>query len=248
MRLTIRHRYIPTTPAKSISVLRHALTADNKEMQQQITDWVESGGNLDWRAPNGWTLLHLSAQCGNESMIRFLIEHGADIESRAEYGETPLMLACDYRWTDAKIDPSVVKTLLDLGANPNAENHDGRTALSFIFLLDTPEGKEITALLKERGALQIPGISATCPECGAPESSQMRERGVRVTFNGVFAEFPCPGCGVEEQVDRDTIDKRQGVQVLCPSCGVVAHIPPSVWCKTCGSGLSTGWQSSVKKA
>jgi len=236
---------IPAKPDEVTNVLRKALFPqnDNNELHQQLVHWVESGGNLDWRTPNGWTLLHLAAQCGNEKMIRFLIERGSDIEARDNEGLTPLMLACETGYTSLRLNPSVVKTLLELGANPNSEDFEGRRASSLVRLLASPAAEKITALLEQHGAQKVPGKTATCPECGAPESVHMKDRGVQVTLHGVFAGFSCPHCKKEEQVPLDAIDKAWGLQVSCPSCHRDVFVPPTVWCKTCGIGLSTGWQT-----
>jgi ribosomal protein L37E len=236
---------VAATPAEVTDILRGAIAADESKEQRQLIEWVESGGDLNWRTPNGWTLLHLAAQVGSERMLRFLVAHGADLDARDTEGETPLMLACEIGYAALRMNPSVVKALLDLGADVNAEDHQGRTALRLVRLLESSKAKEITALLEQHGAEKIPGKTATCPECGAPESVRMRDRAVQVTFNGVFAGFSCPQCQTEEQVPLDAIDKVRGVQVSCPSCGRTAFVPPTVWCDTCGNGLSTGWQSSI---
>lgn len=142
---------IPSTPLKVTEILQTAMS-DGDDNLQKIIRWVESGGDLQWRTPNGWTLLHLAAQRGNEKMVRFLLGHGAEIESLDTRHETPLMLACDTRWVALRMSPSTVARLLDSGANPNVEDIDGITALRLIQRSGMDEAKEIAALLEEHGA------------------------------------------------------------------------------------------------
>jgi len=84
-----------------------------------------------------------------------------------------------------------------------------------------------------------------CTECGFPDIFYMEERGYHITISGAFAEYSCPGCKKELTFQFEYRDKATGIQVLCGSCRTVAYVPPSVWCKTCGKGLSTGWQKQI---
>ena len=85
---------------------------------------------------------------------------------------------------------------------------------------------------------------SACPECGAPDSTELAARGVVVTRFRTLATFACHRCKAQHKVDLTFIDKTEGVDVRC-SCGGIDHIPPLVWCQPCGQGLSTGWQSKV---
>jgi hypothetical protein len=184
------------------------------------------------------TLLHYAAMLDNERMARFLLDHGANVNAEAKFKMTPLLWACK------SISTSVVPLLLDRGANPNAQAKDGHTALQFIRHSGLDAAENAAKLLISRGAVATPGKDSACPECGAPYSAEMAKRGVRITINREYAEFACLGCKKQAQADLEHIDKAKGVRVLC-SCGATTYIPPSVWCKTCGGGLSTGWQKQI---
>lgn len=236
---------IPVMRAETSRVLQDALKAEESEQLARIVRWIESGGNLDWRATNGWTLLHLAAQCGNEKIIRLLLSRGANIEALDEDKGTPLMLACNTGFS-GKLSSSVVALLLDRGANPNAKDQNGNTALSLIRSSRINEAEKIAQLLMNRGSTSTPGKDSPCPDCGAPFSEDMARRDVMVTFQGAFAEFGCLECNKKQQAPLEAIDKGKGVQVRC-SCGTIALIPASAWCKACGKGLSTDWQRKITK-
>ena len=209
----------------------------------RITRWVESGGNLEWTASNGWTLLHFAAENGNEALVRLLIRHGANVDARDNRGATPLMLACDSGYLGRTKNSSVVLLLLDSGADPNARDSDGKTAFGLVRRSRDDEDRKIAELLMDRTKL-VAGSDIDCPECGAPTSREMAKRDVRVTFNGVFVDFSCQACSAKQRIPLNSITKSAGVRVKCP-CGAIAWLPPSIWCRTCGKGLSTGWQQSM---
>ena len=71
-----------------------------------------------------------------------------------------------------------------------------------------------------------------------------RTRGYEVTFNAVYATFPCHTCRNLQRVNVQDIDTGKGVRVKC-TCGTILSIPPSVWWKTCQNVLVPGWQSKL---
>lgn len=66
------------------------------------------------------TVLAPSASVG----VRFLLDHGADINAKNQKGDTALLVAA----TEGA-RPTLFRFLLERGANPNASNADGNTAL-----------------------------------------------------------------------------------------------------------------------
>jgi ankyrin repeat protein len=83
------------------------------------------GINLDFAHPDGQTAVYLAAESGHGSVVKLLIEAGADLGSKGHHRLSPLLGAarCGYE--------SIVKILLATGrVNPNTTNSDGETPLS----------------------------------------------------------------------------------------------------------------------
>jgi ankyrin repeat protein len=246
--------YLEIDPTAPLPVCREDLTdaisaaleGKNSDGLSAIQRWVEEGGDLGWRGTEGRTLLHIAARYGNDSMVRLLLKNGADIESRTTRGETPILLACDPGYPYV-LNPSVVATLLDHGADPNVSNCDGMTPLRLIRRVeDRGDAKQIVKLLESGGSRLVPGDTVQCPECGAPNGPSMLQRGVHATVTGeTFALFPCRHCSRNVQVSLYAITNDSGARVRCPSCAHTNYLPPSVWCLTCGKSLSSGWQQTI---
>jgi ankyrin repeat protein len=109
-----------------------------------------------WLYEDGATAFLRASQSSDIRLMRLLLEHGADPTIATTNGTTPLMVASGIGWVEgvtnergAKENLEAVKLLLELGANVNAIDGDGRTALHGA----AHKGRnEIVQLLVDNGA------------------------------------------------------------------------------------------------
>lgn len=105
---------------------------------------LEKGADIDARDYEGKTALWKAIEAKKMETARFLIQNGADIEAKQTmWGLTPLMHEAFYG------EDATVKLLLDLGANINARDNEGNTAL---ILAARRRDLEIIGLVLEHGA------------------------------------------------------------------------------------------------
>ncbi|KAF8495913.1 hypothetical protein F5888DRAFT_1924915 [Russula emetica] len=138
--------HLKTTP------LHSAAYVENFEVVQKL---IEYDADIDAGDREGWTPLSWASRghhFKDGSVLRFLLEHGADVNARADDdGFTPLHRASSYGALE------VVRLLLEHGADVEAVSVDGKTALQVAGEVMYPEldqGRrdEITRLLVEHGA------------------------------------------------------------------------------------------------
>ncbi len=91
---------------------------------------------MQWLYEDGATPFLRAAQSGDVTLMKLLLEHGADPKIATSNGDTALMVASGigwvegvtYEWSEAE-NLEAVKMCLDLGLDPTAVDGDGRTAL-----------------------------------------------------------------------------------------------------------------------
>ncbi len=156
-----RHDQVRTLLAKGVSpnaqvdllTERAAIhVAAEAGVVKNLTAMLQAGGNPNLPDSDGNTPLHW-ASIGDglwggppdyQAAIRLLVGHGADLHRKNQDGDTPLHVAV------GTIAPHflVIKTLLALGAKPDAVDGRGLTALQR-FVRDGPDrGSFVTVLLK----------------------------------------------------------------------------------------------------
>lgn len=106
---------------------------------------IERGANIDvirqTTVANLWTPLHFAAENDQSECAGLLIDAGANVNAKDQFGQTPLSLALD-----EMASPDVAKLLIERGADlGNALDRAG----SYV---DVEGGLEVVELLRQRGA------------------------------------------------------------------------------------------------
>ena len=98
----------------------------------------------------GYTPLHVAAHSGSDSaMLSMLIDRGADVDTRDNAGETPLMKAVAYnRNSEYVLD--IMSALIDRGADVNARNDIRLSVLHAAAQMN--QDPRVTTMLIDRGA------------------------------------------------------------------------------------------------
>jgi transcription elongation factor Elf1 len=148
------------------------------------------------------------------------------------------------RLLDGCDDPRIIRRAIKLADQGkwHAVSGDLHVALSKLASVDRPTRQRQDT----KPQPSVFDITNPCPECGAPSTQHMRERGLDFTLEHAFALFNCRNCSIPVRIRLDSITKSAGVKVACFKCHGVSTVPPSVWCKTCCVGLSTGWQRLIE--
>ena len=124
--------------------LHAAANSGNLEMVRILIEYDPA--NINARYGSGWTALYCASEGRNPedgSVVRFLLEHGADVNGQDLDGWTPLHVAS----ISGALE--VVRLLLEHGADVEAKKNDGNTALQ----VATDIGHdEVVKLLGEHGA------------------------------------------------------------------------------------------------
>ena len=89
--------------------------------------------------------LHFASQYNRINMVKLLLDKGADVNKKTEYGKTPLHYAC----IGDNLD--MAKFLIDNGADVNAKDDNGETSLHIISK-QYGSNTELIKLLIDNGA------------------------------------------------------------------------------------------------
>ena len=148
-----RFRRIRVGASAALVMLAAALTAPPASAQdcsigrddwddiQRFRECIEEHG-LDAWSP--WVLHQAAEYTGNPTIVRLLLQAGADPNAPDDNGLTPL------HWGAENSNPMVVTHLLDAGADLNARDNDGYTALHWA-AAQSGNGRVVKVLL-DRGA------------------------------------------------------------------------------------------------
>lgn len=105
---------------------------------------LKSGADVNVKNNHGRSALMLADYSSTET-IKVLLENKADVDSRNKYGATTLMLvASSY---DNYFE--VVKLLIKYGANINAKDNEGKTAITYAMENNPSNKKDIIEMLRK---------------------------------------------------------------------------------------------------
>jgi ankyrin repeat protein len=103
-------------------------TGDSTETRTNFT--------MQWLFEDGATPFLRAAQSGDVTLMKLLLEHGADPKIFTAHNVTPLAVAAGIGWVEGvtyewspEENLEAVKMCLDLGLDPNTADDEGRTAL-----------------------------------------------------------------------------------------------------------------------
>lgn len=88
-----------------------------------VKDLIKKGVNINGLNNEGWSSLHVAANCGNVEIVNVLIKEGLNVDQVDQHGRTPLMLAAK------NAHFSVVEALIKQGADVNQSDKFGEPPL-----------------------------------------------------------------------------------------------------------------------
>ncbi len=100
--------------------LMHAVIDRNHDLAVLLLKWK---ANPNIQEKGSWTALHFAAQECETRMVRLLLENGAEVDAKDEYGNTPLWRAV----FNSEGRGEVIRLLLSHGADKDISNNHGIT-------------------------------------------------------------------------------------------------------------------------
>ena len=113
---------VAATASSDLRLVEAVKNRDAARAQALLTERVDP----NVRQPDGATALHWAAHWDDLATVELLIHAGAEVDTANDYGVTPLAVACQ---NGSTASAKIVETLLQAGANPDAELPSGETVL-----------------------------------------------------------------------------------------------------------------------
>ncbi|PVD36268.1 hypothetical protein C0Q70_03246 [Pomacea canaliculata] len=130
-----------TDPRDSFTPLHFATLSGQAQI---IKSLIDNKAELNRVDSKGFSSLCYACNRGQKEVVDILLSHGANVNIKTKVGDmTPLLLACQMDF------PDIVRRLLQEGANLEAEDAEGRTALH---AASNGSSVDLVKLLVTRGA------------------------------------------------------------------------------------------------
>lgn len=160
-RVLIQQPRIEADRASPIGETALMLAASHGEIE--LMRLLESRGGQVNRP--GWTPLHYAATAGQAAAVEWLLERSAYIDAESPNRTTPLMMAARHK------QMTVLRLLLEQGADPTARNEAGLTAADY---LDRHGEREAAEMVRAR-ADAFRRSQGAAASTGAPPAAAGRE-------------------------------------------------------------------------
>lgn len=150
--------------------------------------------NVEIRDEDGLTLLHYAAKNNHREMVKILIEHGCDIDSPNNQGDTPLLM------TVKAGNQKIAETLLAKGADCKKKDINGHDVLDIAILSINPDLVEILLKSKKLNnedlnrALEM-SLQTSCDELSSDQKKDLEKVIILlVNQNAIVDNMPLNPC------------------------------------------------------
>src|SRR2546430_1635927 len=111
----------------------HGKLTDVKQM-------IAAGDDVNATDKEGFTPLHMASQQGHADVAKALLDAGANVDAKDAWGNTPLWRAV-FAYSSTR-DGSLIRLLLERGADPHSTNVAGKSPREMALTLDKPGIRE----------------------------------------------------------------------------------------------------------
>ena len=126
----LRNGAIVDSTVSFFKCFQSALLSTPSERNKKLSQLVDAGVSIDERSTLGYTALHDAASFHMRDQVKWLLDHGANINTAGNNGRTPLHCAIKSVY-EADLIVAVTKLLLAKGADVGAKSNDSLTPLEF---------------------------------------------------------------------------------------------------------------------